>query len=621
VIDVETLPMNDYEQFMDKDAFSKVEADHSTLNGYLLAREVLETRCLDGAPNWTEFLAEFQAGFVSLLHHLTGTSASDTPQERPGEPIASPSFQAGYLQGQRARIDHLTVHTSAIGEATLPSSMAAPDFFSTLRLLFERMQESDELKDREDAFQQYAQKQTGLDNDIEDVVRRSVEGTMRKRLLEAVEKEEDGEAAFRETAALRQTMYQKEAQNLSNWLSKRLFDIGEQFSPWYAKHYGLRPLRPITTLIPARQAQQTNQMTRTMNVALGDAPKMNRWQVVEGEIALRHVIPEWPLQTLLKAGQALSWWGRPESTEALQEELKQLGIDSVFLANVLTGLSLQEGQVTIAMDEMIRALGRGPEARRGPAYRARVEREVWRSVLIFDALAIVGIPIGRYKSRDTKQVVDVGLSGVEAIIKITSITPGQVSSDGSAPPAYFSYVCGPWIERMRGNRQILTDFGDVMRLARIPAGKPSGAWAKSIGLNLNQRWREWSHDAEIAHVGDTNKLTARFPRDFTRRDLLGGKELYRAIPDAEDILNSTNPSRAQEYWEQAITILRERDGASLIGHYAERGPAVAFRTKGWKEAWLDQPLDIRPNRESMKDVAELASARKRARPTKPKTAH
>lgn len=605
--------VNGFNQFIDKSAFPGVEADHGALNGYMIAEEVLEDLCLDGKEKWQNFLAEFRADVDRAAGRL------------PKLPEVSDQTLLGQLQAQRERINHLLVHTYALGDAAqldlLPGSASEPDFFERLQRLFERMQASGELAAREEAFRQDIAAQEEAFRQIEDDLRRSHEQAQRTFLLEAVGKGKEIDAAFADAAVMRQKQYQDAAGRQANRLHSCLVEIGDRFRAWYEKHYGQRVPKPVTTSIPSRQAQQTSQMTRTINAALGDAPRLHRWQIVEGQNALRHVIPDWPMQTLLTTGQALSWWGRPESAEALQEELKQIGIESVFLANVLTGLCLKEGQVTISMPELCRALGRGDEARRSAKHRARVECEVWRAVLIFDALAVVGTPIGRYRQRDTKEILDVTMSSVEAIIKITGITPGQISSDGSAPPALFSYVCGPWIERMRNNAQVMTYFGDVMRLACIPPGQPSGAWAKSIGLNLNQRWRDWGHDAQIKGAGDENRLTTQFAKNFTRRDLLLGENLYRASPDADEILTSADPGRAKDYWNQAISILRQKNGPNLIGHYAEIGPSPTAR-KGWKEDWLDQPLDIRPNQESMVDVADLSRANKksRRRPSA-KTAH
>jgi len=379
-------------------------------------------------------------------------------------------------------------------------------------------------------------------------------------------------------------------------------------APLDLPHPGVVP-RVIRTPIPEQLAQQTSQMMRTVNAALGDASTLYRWQIVEGKMALMHVIPGWGMQTILEPKQALSWWGCPDTVDALQAELRQIGIEAVFLANVLTGLCLQENQVTIALDDLVRIVGRGDEARRSYEHRIRVEREVWRAVRIFDALTLVGRPLGHYRTID-KEVLNVALPSAEALIKITRVVPGQVSSDGSTPPAFFSYVCGPWFYEMRSNPQLMTYLGNVMRLAAIPSGKPKGAWAKSIGLNLNQRWREWAHEAKVGHVGDANRITVRFNKHSTRRDLLLGESLYRASPDAQGVLDSHNPARAREFWDGAISILKE-SGVDLIGHCAPVAPGPMTR-QGWQDEWLDQPLDIRPTQQSMRAVAELAQANAQA---------
>jgi hypothetical protein len=41
-------------------------------------------------------------------------------------------------------------------------------------------------------------------------------------------------------------------------------------------------------------------------------------------------------------------------------------------------------------------------------------------------------------------------------------------------PLEITFGAGPWIERFKGNRQILAEFGNVRAIARIPGGKPSG---------------------------------------------------------------------------------------------------------------------------------------------------
>jgi hypothetical protein len=179
--------------------------------------------------------------------------------------------------------------------------------------------------------------------------------------------------------------------------------------------------------------------------------------------------------------------------------------------------------------------------------------------------------------------------------------------DGSEPPLKVSLVAGEWLEQMRGNRQVLADFGDVRRIAAIPAGRPSGAWAQSIGLALQQRWREWANEARIVYAGEENRPTPQFRKSFTRYGLL---DLFRCEPYVEDVLAGHDPGRARKYWNDAIGLLKEQQ---VIGYYKEAGPLPGAR-KGWQDAWLHhQKLDIRPaTLEDTQAIAELARRPKSA---------
>ena len=169
-----------------------------------------------------------------------------------------------------------------------------------------------------------------------------------------------------------------------------------------------------------------------------------------------------------------------------------------------------------------------------------------------------------------------------------------------------SYIAGPWLEKFKGDRRVLADFGNVRKLAAIKAGKPSGAWAQAIGLALQQRWRERASYAQAAHVGDDKSLTIR-TKPFTRRDLLDSS------PDADRRRGARgpHPGRAKHYWDDAIKILKAE---GVITYYRELTPLPA-RRQGWARDWLEQPLDIRPADEekaAMAEIATRARARKKA---------
>jgi hypothetical protein len=154
----------------------------------------------------------------------------------------------------------------------------------------------------------------------------------------------------------------------------------------------------------------------------------------------------------------------------------------------------------------------------------------------------------------------------------------------------------------------------VRRIAEIPAKQASGKWARGIGLTLNQFWRQSSKAALITHVtdgGKTNRQSAVF-RPFTRRELL--TEYYIADPHVEDILNGPNPKRAREYWDGAVKHLKLK---GVIGSYKSKAPI----RDGDKSAWLDQPLDIRPANEGLRDTIEIAKAQARIKRSPSKAAN
>ncbi len=91
-------------------------------------------------------------------------------------------------------------------------------------------------------------------------------------------------------------------------------------------------------------------------------------------------------------------------------------------------------------------------------------------------------------------------------------------------------------------------------------------------------------------------------------------EYYIANPHVEDILNGPNPKRAQEYWDGAIKHLKRK---GVIGSYTPKAPI----RDGDKSAWLDQPLDIRPANEGLRDTIEIAKAQARRKRSASKAAN
>lgn len=110
-----------------------------------------------------------------------------------------------------------------------------------------------------------------------------------------------------------------------------------------------------------------------------------------------------------------------------------------------------------------------------------------------------GLRPGTYKDKLTNETFD--LTSRDALIKITGDRPArQHAFDNSEPPIEVTWVAGPWLDRLRGNDHVLQYFGDIGKIASIPSKQPRGAWAQSIGLALNQLWRERAANAQIKSV-------------------------------------------------------------------------------------------------------------------------
>lgn len=350
--------------------------------------------------------------------------------------------------------------------------------------------------------------------------------------------------------------------------------------------------------LPKNLPQQTCMEIRNAAIAVADGRTLRRWEDVEGENALTHVVPGDPIRTKLTAGPTLDWWGLPATYNSLREELRRLELPAVMLLNILVGAALQHSHLSVALDELISRLGWKP---RSIAMRNEMRQKVWRWLLLFDSMTVHGKRPGFYKDRFTKQVQD--LTSADALIRITGVRgPVQPSFDNSEPPIEVSWVAGPWLDRFRNDKRVLQFFGEIDKLTAIPSGKPSGAWAQSIGLALNQLWRERAHRAKVSHAGENNHITVIFEPSFTRYELLN---MFRADPWVEDVLYSSNPQRAKKYWKEAIRILKHDVG---VVSYCEEITinTSSQRRLGWQESWLHQEFDIRPKDDWVNAIAELS---------------
>jgi hypothetical protein len=374
--------------------------------------------------------------------------------------------------------------------------------------------------------------------------------------------------------------------------------------------------------IPVRLPQHTAQEIRTLTMALADGPfaptlttlvprtrRDRGWEDVIGELALRHVVREQPLQVKFLPGRWLmECWPQAPSHETLYGELAMAGVPAVLLAHVTIGLALEQHEVTISLDDLMLLIGWKP---RSSAERKDFRQRLWHLLMLLDSLLVIGTrERGVYRGADRQPLTN--MTTQDAMISIVGRADAQLPIDGSVPPDEVTFVAGPWLNRFRENHQVLPHFGDVLRLAQLPDGQPSGAWARCIGLALQQFWREKAASSGLGHAGEDNTPTVRFSRLPTRRELL---DMFPADPRFYyvTLLADGRPGRMLDYWNSAIMLLKQID--FIPQNYTEPKPS---RRQGWADEWLDEAIDIRPAREGREAVIEIAQRAASARKARAK---
>jgi hypothetical protein len=336
------------------------------------------------------------------------------------------------------------------------------------------------------------------------------------------------------------------------------------------------PPRVSTLPLPTRIPQSTFQEAKTLAMAIADGPTLRRWTPIEGEIAWRHAVRDSPLETKLVGTTLLGWLGLPNTLDSLRQEIQSAGLPALLMLHVVLGTALDKilanrAHVTVSIDQLVAAIGWEP---RSTAERMRMRHRVWRWLALFDATLIIGHRDGKWRDPDTHDVLD--LRSRDALIRITGRRdPAQLAFDESIPPLEVSYVAGPWLEKLRGDRRVLADFGNVRKLAAIKAGKPSGAWAQAIGLALQQRWRERASYAEIARRRgpqpdhpDQAFHAARAARPVPA-DADGRRGPRRAQPRArEELLDRRHPSPEGRGHRHLLP---------RVGHAPEQAPGLGAR--------------------------------------------
>lgn len=510
----------------------------------------------------------------------------------------------GALAAYIKRLSHLSKNTGALGDERPPDSANHIKSFDFYKQLVSRMAASGELAEREIAFRNHIEEQEHLRQERSTRYQGATVSSITPQ--DAVEAEPDDHG---------QAEYLEAMRRLVDDYYSHLLDIGDRFRPWYEEHNDPRPpmQRPqnplaVSSVLPS----YTFVEARTLQRAIGDGPSLQHWAGVEGEIAMRHVIPGERLHTKFVPSARLReyrQWALPGAdegqTELLGGELRRLEFDTTLLFSVCLSLVIERGTFNVSLDEPGKLLGWQPKL---AEERDQDRLRLWAWLLLFDSLRVIGLRKGIYPDPDDKKKIR-DLSSDDDLLHISG-TLADVQQRLDNVPFEVSLTSGPWIEKMRGDRSILTYLGNVKALAAKPRRRFPARLAVKIGVALLQNWRERAthEQTQIKHPGDENKLSISFA-PFTRKELMTtyGQE---AAGELERLLFETDdPGRAVKYWKQAIKYLTEW---GIIGYEKALEPRMG-KGHGWQKWWYEEQLvDVRPSLNLASDIAEVHRAKKAA---------
>ena len=275
--------------------------------------------------------------------------------------------------------------------------------------------------------------------------------------------------------------------------------------------------------------------------------------------------------------------------------------DSAFALLYISRL-MAEGQstpekpmnyVTVALDDIISAIGFDP---RSTTQRAELRRRVWAFIKFGERAEIVGQRTGIYQDKMTGKPIETNIESAPwRIMEKEMAAQGSLFPDGDIPLRVELAPSNEWMRLLLNpsTAQFLP-MGEI--LGAIAPAKPSGAWARVIGLALANLWRRKPREALAGELRPTRRelLTHYVPRTGS----------------VEDVLNSPNPRRAVEYWAGALEILGnsgfiENSGEAVLGYDAMR---AALTRQDWAKEWLDGTTDLRPGVAMTETLKQISRA-------------
>ncbi len=264
----------------------------------------------------------------------------------------------------------------------------------------------------------------------------------------------------------------------------------------------------------------------------------------------------------------------------------------------------------IDLDDVMEKIGWYPSELK-VADREAKRAQIWNYLCYGNRAVVVGQRSGTYRDSATGEEISTRIQS--PIWRIMSIErPVQRALLGEVPRRVQLVISKEW-EPMLVSSRLAQYLPLAEVVGKIPPQKVAGDWARAIALVLARLWRMKPQQFLAGEIRPTRRelLTHYKPKTKT----------------VTELLESSNPKRAVNYWHDAVGILCDigflaREGEAEKSVEQMLAPHPPYR---WQEEWLNASVDVRPGENLVVSLQQRAAAlpapkpaplRKRGRPRK-----
>lgn len=376
---------------------------------------------------------------------------------------------------------------------------------------------------------------------------------------------------------------------------------------WHTDRGGKSNLPALTeprTLAAAEYALNTSQEFEAFMQAAADGKSGANWKSDRQGDTRSHALANLPhyVQIALTPDERAAGL----SIDALERLTYAQDADCIFTVLYVSDLLAPVGILPknqyaggwVSLDDIMQKIGADPET---AADRLRERARVW-NYLRFAARAHVrgkrSIP---YHDPITGEDIPSRIDGPIWAFLDRQYADLPLFPEEDVPRAVEIVVSQEW-SRLSQDPRTAQFLPLGQRLGSIPGNKPSGAWARVVGLKIANLWRRDPH----AFLKDGFAVT--------RYELL--THYLPKVAPVDEILDSANPRRAIDYWHGCLETLVEARMISRRGE-AARGleeMRAEMPRQGWKDKWKTGKVVLWPGPDMLPAIEAAAAAKYEHRP-------